>query len=81
LAYILAAEAAAHQSLGALEKTAATHLATHFLHHLMEEGAERRRGMPMISEEEIAAYYGSEKLLLSLFLNNFTERIKLKKII
>jgi hypothetical protein len=68
-----AAAAAAQQSLGALEKAAATHLATHFLHHLMEEGAARRRGMPTISELEEATYHGSEKLLLSLFQNNFTD--------
>jgi hypothetical protein len=45
----------------------------------MEEGAARRRGMPTISEEEVAAYYGSEKLRLLLFLNNLTDRIQLKK--
>jgi hypothetical protein len=68
-----AAAAAGQQSLGAVEKAAATHLATHFLHHLMEEGAARRRGMPTISELEEATYHGSEKLRLSLFLNNFTD--------
>jgi hypothetical protein len=45
----------------------------------MEEGAARQRGMPMISEKEVAAFYGSEKLRLSLFfINNLTDRIKLK---
>jgi hypothetical protein len=68
-----AAAAAGQQSLGAVEKAAATHLATHFLHHLMEEGAARQRGMPTISELEEATYHGSEKLWLSLFLNNFTD--------
>jgi hypothetical protein len=64
--------AAGQQSLGAVEKAAATHLATHFLHYLMDEGAARQRGMPTISLKE-SRCYSSEKLRLSLCINDFTE--------
>jgi hypothetical protein len=62
--HTVGAAVAAQRSGGALEKTAATNPATHFLHHLREEEAARRRRMPMISEA--AAFYGSKKLRLSL---------------